>query len=172
MANDIKPTDIEPTEIKPTEIEPTKIEPTEIKPTEIKPTEIKPTEIKPTEIRPTDIRPTEIKPTDVMNSQIEPTNINKVGRKAKADLNVFSSKRLVAQLCVALFGAVSFFALVLSLGWSWYFLVTILATVGSLLGVFNELKKFPITQEDLDKWNEEILKKQNKVVKEDVSLNK
>ena len=149
------PKKIKPTEIKPTEIRPTEIKPTEIKPTEIKPTEIRPTEIKPTDIKPTEIKPTEIKPIDISSNKTAASAAKKAEKAAKP----FSGKTAATYLAIALIGGVSTLILGLLVGLSFSLIPIILGTLGGLVAFFTEMKKLKITQEQLDEWNNEILKK-------------
>ena len=160
---DIKPTDIKPTDIKPTEIKPTEIKPTNIEPTDIKPTDIKPTDIKPTDIKPTDIKPTDIKPTDISSSKIEPTNIQptdiSTNKNTKGTPKAFNGKLVATYLVLALACGLTTLIIGVMFGLSWNLLPVILGTILSLVMFFTELKKLKITQENLDEWNNEILKK-------------
>jgi len=152
-----KPTDIQPTEIEPTSIQPTNIKPTKIEPTDISPTEVKPTKIEPTDINPTDIKPTEIKPTDIGSPQNQ--NAPKKGQVIKGQARPFSSKMAATYLTIALAGGISTLVVGLLVGLSFGIVPIILATLGALFAFFAEMKKLKITQEQLDEWNNEILKK-------------
>ena len=109
-----------------------KIEPTNIEPTEIEPTKIEPTEIKPTEIKP--LNPQKPKPK-------------------------FSQGNAVTFFVLACIGAFATLFIGLTTGLTYYLWLDVVATAFAFIMFFRELKKMEITQEDLDKWNKQILTK-------------
>ena len=131
------------------------IKSTNIEPTEITPTDIKPTEIKPTDIKPTEIKPTEIKPTEISQGKQSTSATN----RSSAVQKPFNGKLAATYLALSLVAGVITLTLGLLFGLSFSLIPVIIGTIGMIGLFFTELKKLKITQEQLDEWNNEILKK-------------